>query len=375
MKILWKKINEHIRSSLKNIIELLISDSLTEFLQYKKYERSNVSNYRNGYYERTINTEYGKMKFSIARDRLNQFQNVIFDKYQRTQSIIKDLVTEMFAEGINYEFISKIVKNVYGAQLSKQSISNITDNLIVNIEKFKSRKLQSKYIAVFLDATYFPIKRETYSKEAIYIALGIDEEGHKEVLGFAINPTENTIIWDEILQDLKNRGVQEVGIFVTDGLQGLKDTVHNNFPNSKYQRCWVHIQRNVFAKVHNRDKFEIANDLKMIYSQIKKEEAIKEYQFFLEKWESKYPRVTQALINIEDDLFSFFDFRLSIRRTIYTTNIIESLNSEIKSSMKNKRQFNSITSLEKFLVTIFENYNKKGMLRTHPGFKNLKFII
>nr|BBI39373.1 IS256 family transposase [Enterococcus faecium] len=248
----------------------------------------------------------------------------------------------------------------------------MTKVLTEEVNAFKSRALNDKYVAIFMDATYIPLKRQTVSKEAIYIAIGIREDGTKEVLSYAIAPTESTYVWNELLQDINSRGVQEVLLFITDGLKGMKDTIHQIYPKAKYQHCCIHVSRNIAHKVRVKDRKEICDDFKAVYqANSKKEEANTFLSGMIEKWKKNYyPKVTQSLIE-NQDLLTFYDFPPSIRRTIYSTNLIESFNKQIKRYSRRKEQFQNEESLERFLVSIFDTYNQKFLNRSHKGFQQV----
>ena len=330
-------LNELFRSHLEKAINTLLRTELTAFLDYEKYDRTgfNSGNSRNGSYFRSIKTEYGELTLEIPRDR-------------------------------NGDLIEKM----YGHHYTPQTMSNMTKVLIEEVNAFKSRALNDKYVAIFMDATYIPLKRQTVSKEAIYIAIGIREDGTKEVLSYAIAPTESTYVWNELLQDINSRGVQEVLLFITDGLKGMKDTIHQIYPKAKYQHCCIHVSRNIAHKVRVKDRKEICDDFKAVYQANSKEEANTFLYGMIEKWKKNYPKVTQSLIE-NQDLLTFYDFPPSIRRTIYSTNLIESFNKQIKRYSRRKEQFQNEESLERFLVSIFDTYNQKFLNRSHKGFQQV----
>ena len=217
---------------------------------------------------------------------------------------------------------------------------------------------------------YIPLKRQTVSKEAIYIAIGIREDGTKEVLSYAIAPTESTYVWNELLQDIYSRGVHDVLLFITDGLKGMKDTIHQIYPKAKYQHCCVHVSRNIAHKVRVKDRKEICDDFKAVYQASSKEEANTFLGSMIEKWQKTYPKVTQSLIK-NQDLLTFYEFPPGIRRSIYSTNLIESFNKQIKKYSRRKEQFQNEESLERFLVSIFDTYNQKFLNRSHKGFQQV----
>ncbi|KWY76203.1 transposase, partial [Enterococcus faecium] len=251
-----------------------------------------------------------------------------------------------------------------------QTMSNMTKVLTGEVNAFKSRALNDKYVAIFMDATYIPLTRQTVYKEEIYIDIGIREEVTKAVLIYAIATTEATYVENELLQDINSRGVQEVLLFITDGLKGMKDTIHQIYPKAKYQHCCIHVSRNIAHKVRVKDRKEICDDFKAVYQANSKEEANTFLSSMIEKWKKNYPKVTQSLIE-NQDLLTFYDFPPSIRRTIYSTNLIESFNKQIKRYSRRKEQFQNEESLERFLVSIFDTYNQKFLNRSHKGFQQV----
>ena len=235
---------------------------------------------------------------------------------------------------------------------------------------FKEKTLEAKYSVIFMDATHIPVKRKTVSKEAIYIVIGIRLDGTKEVLGFTIAPTESAYVWKEILQDLKDRGLEEVLLVVTDGLSGIHDSIHSVYPNAEFQQCCVHVSRNIAHKVRIKDRKEICDDFKTIYQASSKEEASEQVAFMVEKWRKQYPRVVKLIMN--PAILTFYNFPPSIRRTIYSTNLIEGFNKQLKKYTKRKEQFPNEESLERFLVSQFNEYNQKFLGRVHKGFKDIE---
>jgi len=195
-------------------------------------------------------------------------------------------------------------------------------------------------------------------------------DGTKEVLGFTIAPTESAYVWKEILQDLKDRGLEEVLLVVTDGLSGIDDSIHSVYPNAQFQQCCVHVSRNIAHKVRVKDRKEICDDFKTIYQAASKEEAIVQIAFMTDKWKKQYPRVVKLLMN--PAILTFYNFPPSIRRTIYSTNLIEGFNKQLKKYTKRKEQFPNEESLERFLVSQFNQYNQKFLGRVHKGFKEIQ---
>ena len=358
------------RRHLELSINTLLQAELTAFLDYEKYDRTgfNSGNSRNGNYSRSFKTEYGELNLAIPRDRNGEFSQQTLPAYKRSNDSLETTIIQLFQKGITMSEISELIEKMYGHYYTPQTISNITQIISEDVVVFKERSLESQYSIIFMDATHIPLKRQTVSKEAVYIVIGIRLDGTKEVLGFSIAPTESSYVWKEILQDLKDRGLEEVLLVVTDGLSGINDSIHSIYPNAQFQQCCVHISRNIAHKVRVSDRQEVCNDFKFVYQAASKEEAMNQISFMIDKW--KNPRVVKLLMN--PAILTFYNFPPSIRRTIYSTNLIEGFNKQLKKYTKRKEQFPNEESLERFLVSQFNNYNQKFLCRIHKGFKEIQ---
>lgn len=337
---------ELFRSELEKSINEILEHELTLFLDYERYDRSNNEDYRNGSYIRTFNTKYGVLNIKMPRDRLGLFYSTLLPKYRRHDHSTDQTIIDLFDKGLSNQDISSIVNHLCGASYSKQTVSNITDKCIENIDKFKSRQLSKEYAVVYTDATCMALRRDTVAKEAVHIAVGITVEGTKEILGYSIAPNESAEIWKEVLEDFKSRGLENVSLFCTDGLAGMEEVIEQTFPTAKIQRCLVHISRNIAAKL---------------------EEALSNLETFTSKWKRKYPRVIDIL-DKNTHLLTYFDYPKEVRHSIYSTNLIEGFNKQLKKKFKLKEQFPTETSMEKYLVSQFNQYNEKFMNRIHKGF-------
>ncbi|HAZ1039579.1 IS256 family transposase [Enterococcus faecium] len=364
-------LDELFRCHLELAVNSLLQAELTAFLDYEKYDRAgfNSGNSRNGNYSRSFRTEYGELNLVIPRDRNGKFSQQTLPAYKRTNDSLETTIIQLFQKGITMSEISELIEKMYGHHYTPQTISNMTKIVSEDIIAFKERSLESRYSVIFMDATHIPLKRQTVSKEAVYIVIGIRLDGTKEVLGFSLAPTESAYVWKEILQDLKDRGLKEVLLVVTDGLSGINDSIHSVYPNAQFQQCCVHISRNIAHKVRVSDRQEICSDFKLIYQASSKEEANNQIRFMIDKWKKQYPRVVKLLMN--PAILTFYNFPPSIRRTIYSTNLIEGFNKQLKKYTKRKEQFPNEESLERFLVSQFNNYNQKFLCRVHKGFKEI----
>ncbi|PRY71053.1 IS256 family transposase, partial [Alkalibacterium olivapovliticus] len=363
-------LNELFRSHLELAVNTLLRTELTAFLDYEKYDRIGFhsGNSRNGSYDRTVKTEYGELHLQIPRDRNGEFKQQTLPAYKRTNGTLEETVIHLFQKGITMSEIADLIEKMYGHHYTPQTMSNMTKVFTEEVSAFKKRKLNSRYAVIYLDATYIPLKRKTVEKEAIHIAVGIRPDGAKEVLGYAIAPNESTVTWKEILEDLSDRGVNDVLLFVTDGLKGIKDTIHHVFPQAAYQHCCVHVSRNISSKVRVADRKEICEDFKTIYQADSRETALEARLAFSEKWRSSYSKLAKSILE-NDNLLTFYDFPLSIRRSLYSTNLIESFNKQIKKYSRRKEQFQNEESMDRFLVSRFDTYNQKFLTRIHRGFQ------
>jgi transposase-like protein len=360
-------ITELFRSELEKAINEILQHELTVFLDYERYERSENKDYRNGSYLRKFNTKYGVLNINMPRDRLGEFYCTLLPKYKRHDYSTDKTIIDLFNAGLSNNDISKIVESLCGASYSKQTISNITDKCIETIDAFKNRPLSKEYAVVYTDATYMSLRRDTIAKEAIHIAIGITVEGNKEILGYEIAPNESAEIWKSLLSSFKQRGLERISLICTDGLNGMENAINETYPQANIQRCIVHVSRNISAKVRVKDRREILQDFKEVYKSKTKELALEELDTFKDKWKRKYPQVISMLEN-NQYLFTYFDYPQEVRSSIYTTNLIEAVNKQIKRKYKLKEQFPTEQSMEKYLVSQFNQYNDKSMNRIHKGF-------
>ncbi|MEX1501494.1 IS256 family transposase [Enterococcus sp. C60(2024)] len=335
-------LNELFRVHLEKAVNTLLKTELTAFLDYEKYDRIgfNTGNSRNGSYDRTVKTEYGELHLQIPRDRNGEFKQQTVPAYRRMNDTLEETVIHLFRKGITMSEIADLIEKMYGHHYTPQTMSNMTKSFTEEVTSFKERELHDRYAAIYMDATYIPLKRKTVAKEAIHIAVGIRPDGSKEVLSYAIAPTESITIWEEILIDLQERGVKNVLLFITDGLKGMAGAVQRFYPKARFQHCCVHVSRNISHKVRVDDRKEVCDDFKMVES-----------------------------ILSNDYLLTFYDFPLAIRKSIYSTNLIESFNKQIKKYSHRKEQFQNEESMERFLVSSFDTYNQKFLGRSHKGFQ------
>ncbi|TRM11408.1 IS256 family transposase [Lentibacillus cibarius] len=366
-------IEEVFRRHLETAINQLLKHELTTFLDYEPYEQAGVNsgNSRNGFYDRMFKTEYGNLELHIPRDRNGAFRQQTLEPYKRSNDTLEQFVIRMYEKGITTDEIADLIDKMYGQHYSKQTISNLTQLVSEDVQAFHERTLERRYVCIYLDATQIPIRRQSVEKESVYIAIGIAEDGGKEILDFTIAPTESADVWQGLVQGLYERGVEQVLLFISDGLKGMTDALHRVYPKAKHQVCCVHVSRNIANKVRVKDRAAILDDFKAAYKAEDRQQALSALDQFQTKWQKTYPRAVDAVMK-QDHILTFYDFPASIRSSIYTTNLIEGFNKEIKRYVKRKEQFPNEDALERFLVTQFLDYNHKFGMRCHIGFKKAK---
>ncbi|NMM55577.1 IS256 family transposase [Paenibacillus aquistagni] len=360
-------VTEIFRKHLETAMNHLLETELTAFLDYEKYDRTGVhsGNSRNGGYTRTLHTEYGDLKLCIPRDRNGEFKQQTVAPYKRSNDTLESFVIHMFQKGVTMTEIADLIEKMYGHHYTPQTISNMTKAMVEQVDAFSKRMLAKRYVCVYIDATYIAVRRETVSKEAVYLAVGIPEDGSKEVLSYTIAPTESAYVWNELLQDVKARGTEEVLLFISDGLKGIADAIEQVYPQAKYQACCVHVAHNMAHKVRVSDRKSICEDFKAVYRADDEQSDRTALEAFCGKWKAAYPMVIKSL---RENPYIFTFYSLPIWRSIYSTNLIESFNKQIKKYTKRKEQFPHEEALEKFLVAQFEDYNQRLATRCHIGF-------
>ena len=251
--------------------------------------------------------------------------------------------------GVTTREIADLIEKMYGSHYSPAQVSNISKQMIPKVEAYHKRKLSDKFFCVYLDATYVPLRRETFEREAVYIAIGIKPNGHKEVIDYCIAPNENIEVWTELLQSMKSHGLEQVELFLSDGVVGMKQALVEAYPKAHFQRCLVHVMRNICAKVRVDDREAVMND-------------------FYAKWGKLYSHVVRNLKAIEVDMLVFYNYPKQIRPSIYSTNMIESFNNIVKRKAKPKAEFPTEQSLDIFIGIQALGYNDRYFNRIHKGF-------
>lgn len=365
-----EKFDKFMRTQLEEGLNLLLESELTAFLGYNPYDRNgwNSGNSRNGSYFRQIKTQFGPIKVQVPRDRNGEFHQQTLPAYGQHTDALESTVIQLYSHGVTTREISELIEKMYGSYYSAGTVSNISKQVASQVESYHQWRLSDKFFCVYLDATYIPLRRDTYQREAVYIAVGIKPNGNKEIIDYRIAPVENLEVWSEMIADFKERGLEQVELFLSDGFVGIKDMLKQYYPKSKFQRCLIHIMRNISQKVRVTDRAEILNAFKQVHKQTNQKEAETVLHAFYEAYGSKYSRMIKDLRKLEEDMLVFYQYPKQIRPSIYSTNMIESINRMIKRKTNPKSEFPSEESLDNFLGSQVIDYNDRNANRVHKGF-------
>lgn len=365
-----EKFDKFMRTQLEEGLNLLLESELTAFLGYNPYDRNgwNSGNSRNGSYFRQIKTQFGPIKVQVPWDRNGEFHQQTLPAYGQHTDALESTVIQLYSHGVTTREISELIEKMYGSYYSAGTVSNISKQVASQVESYHQRRLSDKFFCVYLDATYIPLRRDTYQREAVYIAVGIKPNGNKEIIDYRIAPVENLEVWSEMIADFKERGLEQVELFLSDGFVGIKDMLKQYYPKSKFQRCLIHIMRNISQKVRVTDRAEILNAFKQVHKQTNQKEAETVLHAFYEAYGSKYSRMIKDLRKLEEDMLVFYQYPKQIRPSIYSTNMIESINRMIKRKTNPKSEFPSEESLNNFLGSQVIDYNDRNANRVHKGF-------
>lgn len=346
----------------RDILQEALESEMDTQLGYDRYDISEkqTQNSRNGYSKKTVKSELGPVELSIPRDRAGEFEPKIVSKYQRNITGIEDKVMALYAAGMTTRDIAEQVKNLYDVEISAEMVSNITNRIIPVVTEWQNRPLEKTYSFVFMDAIHYKVRDEKQIViKAAYVVLGVNMDGEKEVLGIWVGANESSKFWLSVLNDLRNRGMQDVLVFCVDGLNGFKEAIGAVYPFAKIQRCIIHQIRSSMKYVPYKDRKAFVADLKAVYGSINEEAALENLQYAKEKWGNKYPNAIKSWEENWDNLITFFAFPDYIRKIMYTTNAIESLNSQFRKVTKTKLIFPSDESLMKMLYLATEKISRK----------------
>ncbi len=356
---------QDLSSALKNMFKDALQEMMNaEFdssMGYSKYDKtSEKTNYRNGTTKKNLKSEFGEFEFETPRDRNGDFEPKIVPKNVRDVSGIEDKIISLYARGLTTREINEQIQDLYGIEVSATMVSNITDKIIPEIKEWQDRPLDNVYPIVFIDAVHFSVREENrVVKKAAYVVLGINKDGYKEILGIWIGENESSKFWLGVLNELKNRGVEDILIMCSDNLTGIKQAIEAAYPRTIQQRCIVHMIRNSVKFVSYKDLKVFCNDLKTIYTAKNEKEGYEQLQKVKDKWKDKYLSAFKTWEENWDAICPFFQFSDKIRKIMYTTNTIESLNRQFRKYTKTKSVFPTDMSLLKCLYLSVKNISKK----------------
>ena len=360
-KMIVGEMNSFICEKAQTLLDGLMKNEIIDY--FADASNATEGNFRNGYYSRTLNTVYGPLTLRVPRDRIGQFKTKFFVPYKRTTDNICEMIQRLYVRGMTEREIVDEINDDFGTSLSRETVRTTVNKVLKEALDFNKRVIPNCPI-VFLDGTYVPIKRRyegtsKVEKECVMVALGITEEGEKVVLGFYFTPNEGAWSWDDVLADLKSRGLYSASLFVTDGLQGMPEAIHRNYPKAKHQLCLVHETRTICRDVRKSDRKAVSGDFKDVYSAKDRAEAESRLSDFESKWEKTYPNMVRKLRK-QIDLFTFMDYPKLLWKSIYTSNAIEGFNSKLKRLTRKRILMNSEDNAVITIVSCCADYNKNA---------------
>lgn len=352
----------------KALLERMLNGELTTELGYEKNspDGDNTGNSRNGYSEKTLKGEHGELTISVPRDRNGEFEPKIIAKNQTRLNGLDEKIISLYARGMTTRDIQEQLKDLYDVEISATMISNVTNEVMDEVKAWQSRPLDKTYPIVFLDALVIKIQEDKrVINKAFYLALGVNCEGEKELLGIWVSQNEGAKFWLNVLTELKNRGLEDIFIACVDGLTGFPEAIEAVYPRTQTQLCIVHMIRNSLRYVGWKNRKIVAADLKTIYGAKTLDEAELALDAFAAKWDKEFPSISKSWRDKWLNLTPFFAFPANIRKAIYTTNAIESINMSLRKVIKNKRVFPSDDAALKQLYLALRNISKKWTMPIH----------
>ena len=357
-------IGEHglLKQLTKALVERALQAEMTEHLGHDKHETviNATGNTRNGKSRKTLKGEFGELPIEIPRDREGSFEPLIISKHQTRWAGFDDKILSLYARGMTVREIQQHLTEMYGTEVSPTLISTVTDGVMDEVKQWQSRPLDAVYPVIYLDCIHAKVRDAgSVRAKAIYLAIGINMEGHKEVLGLWIAQTEGAKFWLSVVTELKNRGVQDIFIACVDGLKGFPEAIETVYPHAIVQLCIVHMVRNSLNYVGWNKRKEVAADLRLVYSAATIDEAEHALADFEDKWNNAYPPIALSWRNNWQRIIPFFDYPPEIRRIIYTTNAIESVNMSLRKVSKNRGSFPNDEAVIKLYYLALSNIAKK----------------
>ena len=357
-------LQEALKDLLGDTMEQMLKAELDEHLDYEYGEKPLSLNTRNGSSKKTVKSSYGNIDLNIPRDREGSFEPQALKKYQKDISNIENQIISMYAKGMTTRDISTHIKEIYGFGISESMVSKITNKILPTIEEWQNRPLEKVYPFVFLDAIHYHVRENNIVvKKAVYIALGYNTEGYKEILGMWVGENESSKYWLLVLNQLKERGLEDILIVSTDNLSGFSQAIESVYPKTEIQKCVIHQIRNSTKFVSYRDIKELMKDLKTVYKASTEELALSNLDIIEEKWGKKYPMCVNSWRNNWAELATYFKYPEGIRKLIYTTNSIENFNRQLRKVTKNKTIFPNDYALQKSLYLAMVDASSKWTSR------------
>jgi putative transposase len=361
-----EELNSFLAELQKRGIEKILEGELDAHLGYDKHEKMPESNSRNGYSKKKIKTSYGESHIQVPRDRDASFNPMLIPKRQSMVDGLENVIVSLYAKGMTVSDIEEQIREVYNFQVSTATISRITDAVASDVIAWQNRPLETVYLVVWMDGIVFKVRENSkVINKTVYLAVGLNREGRKEVLGMWLGRNESASFWMGVLTDLKARGVDDILITATDNLNGFTETIKQVFPQSNTQICVVHQIRNSSRYVVWKDKKAFTRDMKQIYDAPTKQAARAALEDLANTWGRKYPYAIKSWKDNWEELTVFFDFPLEIRKIIYTTNLIENLNGKIRKYTKNKLSFPTDESVLKSVFLALREATKKWTMPIH----------
>jgi transposase-like protein len=358
--------NAFMREVSKEVVETLLEGELTDHLGYEKHDQKTkaTDNARNGFTLKTVKSKFGEIDLDVPRDRKSDFEPQVVKKHQKDISGLEEKIISMYAKGMTTRDIQAHIKDLYGYEISPETVSSITDKVMERAREWQGRPLESIYALIYMDAVFLKMRLEGHVRNvALYTIIGINLDGQKECLGLWISETESAKYWVSVLNEIKNRGVVDVLIFTVDNLKGISEAIEAVFPRAEVQKCIVHQIRNSLRYVSWKERKPMARDLRRIYEAATEKEGEAALEQFAEKWDKRYPHIAVSWRTNWDEIVTFFKYPPEIRTLVYTTNPIESLNRKIKKVAKNKAIFPNDQALIKQVYLAVEEAAKKWTLR------------
>lgn len=351
------------KETIAEFMENGLDAELDEELGYSKYDYRNkdTSNSRNGHSSKTLRTSFGNVDVAVPRDRDGQFEPQLLKKNQTSVSQdIEEKILSMYAKGMTTGDIETHIRDIYGVEVSDTTVSRVTDKILPIAKEWQQRPLESVYAVVFLDAIHYHVRSEgQIVKKAVYIAIGVNLDGHKDVLGMWVGENESAKYWATVLNGLRNRGVEDIFIACTDNLSGFSQAIEAVFPKTEIQNCVIHQIRNSTKYVSYKDLKALMADLKAVYAAIDESSALEALHTFSERWDKKYPKISASWQENWPNLSTYFKYPQEVRRLIYTTNAIEGFNRQLRKVTKAKSVFPTDDSLLKMLYLAMVDITKK----------------